>query len=241
MKMHKEIILFSGGLDSFMTSSKLKHRVPWLFVSYGNRGCEKDLERTLALAGTIPANPRVIIDKSLDLKGWADPNDPTEFVPHRNLLLCLVASRYSNIIYLSGNKGDVHPDKNPWWAQDASATLSAQIRNLERVIEIRSFWWNWYKTDMLKWFLKNRKDELYLLKMTRSCYANTELPCGECPNCFRRWVAMTYSGIEEEHLFPPWKSDIAKLRYEDILANRSPYPKFVQETMKEMYEKFNSI
>ena len=57
------------------------------------------------------------------------------------------------------------------------------------------------KTDMVSWYI-NRGEDPKLLLATRSCFGILHDPCGKCGACFRRWVALTNNGLEEEYVYP---------------------------------------
>jgi hypothetical protein len=92
-------------------------------------------------------------------------------------------------------------DKN-----DAFFRLST-ISNTQSIGEmtiIESPFSNMTKTDTIKWARDN--DLLEKLDNTVSCYHPTELRCGECSLCFKRWLAMKSAGIDESYATNPLDS-----------------------------------
>jgi 7-cyano-7-deazaguanine synthase in queuosine biosynthesis len=83
----------------------------------------------------------------------------------------------------------------------------------------------------------SREERINLLKKTVACY--TPIPgqithhygldevvhrqtapsqCGACPACFRRAIAFTLNGVEEEYAVDPWSTDVAKLYAQKALS-----------------------
>jgi len=179
------ILLFSGGLDSFVAYHYLNKPQTVYFdlrTPYSNR--EKKVILDLI--------PETIVDYSLIL------NDrqigEKAYIPFRNLYLAMLANKYSDEIVIAGLKDDVVSDKNEFIFQEVSNILSKME---SRSIKVHSPFWNLTKEEVVRWYLNNSGSEEELLK-TISCYDGEELTnyCGKCPSCFRKWNALRANGVD---------------------------------------------
>ena len=116
------------------------------------------------------------------------------YIPFRNLLLAAQAVKYSDLVVIAGVKDDVVSDKNELIFEKMSEILSEME---DRPIGIYSPFWNRIKDNVVKWFLENGGTKEEILS-TVSCYSPDEdiTYCGNCPSCFRKWIALKMNGIE---------------------------------------------
>lgn len=184
-KEYPEILLYSGGLDSY---------IAWHFLNkpqtiyYPLRHRYQNFE-VRAIWKTIP---NTILDYSLELGEWEEKDAN---IPMRNALMLMMASFYSSRICLVVQKGEMSiPDRSPEFFSKISGWISF-LRNGEP-IDIFTPFSQMTKTQMVKWYLDNNLSVVDLLK-TRSCFSLEPSPCGACGACFRRWVAFKNNGIEE--------------------------------------------
>jgi len=185
MSQYPIILLFSGGIDSFVAWHYL-NKPKTVYFNLRSRYSEKELQVIKSI------NPEIIIDESLNL------NDreigEKAYIPFRNLLLAAQAVKYSDTVVIAGVKDDVVSDKNELIFQETSDILS----KLEgREILVMSPFWRMTKEQVVKWFLSNGGTEQEILS-TVSCYdpdPNVTY-CGNCPSCFRKWNALRSNGID---------------------------------------------
>ena len=52
------------------------------------------------------------------------------------------------------------------------------------------------KAEVIAWALENDVPE-EIIHITSTCYDGEIRNCGECPSCFKRWVALTVNRLEE--------------------------------------------
>jgi len=186
------ILLFSGGLDSYIGWKYLKEPKT-IYFALGHRYQKYELK---AIKQTIP---NTIIDSRLSM---ADQEHPDAFIPLRNDLLIRMASLYDNNIWLVVQKGELElADRSPAFFLDTALSLS---RLHEKHVTVSSPFFDITKTQMVEWYLENNYSVDDLLQ-TRSCYSITKLPCGACTACFRRWVSLEYCDIHE-----PMETNILK-------------------------------
>jgi 7-cyano-7-deazaguanine synthase in queuosine biosynthesis len=183
------VLLFSGGLDSFIAYHYLGHHIKTV---YFNTGIKYSDEEERVIKHLIPDT---IIDHSLKLKSREIENSDTAFIPMRNLYLAMLACKYGDEIIIAGLKDDAVNDKNPQIFEKMSAILS-ELNG--RKIVVRSPFWEMTKADIVKWYLAGGGNQHDLLK-TISCYEPDKTDyCGKCKCCFRKWVALWVNGIKLE-------------------------------------------
>ena len=203
----KEILLFSGGLDSFIAWHFLK-KPECLYVDIGHRYHLQEMEAAMRLYHVTGL--KVTIDRKLIL---TELEKEDAFIPMRNSFLAHIAALYGDKIWLIVQKGELEiPDRSVLFMERISQLLT-QLNG--RDISVDSPFIGMTKTDMVKWYIEQGLPVDHL-KLTMSCYNGNN--CGYCPACFRRWVAFKLNGIEENYLVDPWKTTLAK-RYKEAAIN----------------------
>jgi len=209
-RKNKNILLFSGGLDSFIAWHYLNYP-PVLFMNAGQSYAKKELE-TVEYFAQKYKKMKLEINNSLDLSQWEEKN---YYIPYRNVLFSMIGSLYASKIYLVGIKGDSVDDNNPI----ATKLMSEFFINFNynKNIIVTSPFYQKSKSQIVRWYLKQKLPIQELLK-TRSCYnKDSQGQCGKCGSCFRRWVALENNNIKEKYDSPPWewvevKNYIRKMR-----------------------------
>ena len=202
------ILLFSGGLDSYIGWYFLD-KPPTLYVGLGHRYMTHEIEKVKILI------PETVIDSRLNLADWEEKDAN---IPLRNAFLVMIASKYDKNVALIVQRGEMNiPDRSVKFFNDFAEWLTFLwgIR-----VTLNTPFFNMTKTDMVKWYLNHNLSPENLIA-TRSCYAPTDNPCGNCAACFRRWVAFTNNELEEAYDQPIEKFDGLKI-YLDKL-NRGEY------------------
>lgn len=199
------ILLFSGGIDSFVAYHYLNKPKTIYFdlqTPYSNR--EKKVVLELI--------PETIIDCALSLNNRQIGNKA--YIPFRNLYLAMLACKYADKIVIAGLKDDAVSDKNKPIFREFSKLLS-KMENRE--IEVLSPFWHFTKEQVVKWYLDNGNSEEELLK-TISCYDDEEETnyCGKCPSCFRKWNALRSAGIDISF----WNDELMDKYYQSAMENK---------------------
>lgn len=177
------ILLFSGGIDSFVAYHYLG-RPQTVYFDLGTPYTQKEIKVIQELI------PETIIDNSLNL-GSRQIGDKA-YVPFRNLYLAMLAVKYDDTIVIAGVKDDDVSDKNEQIFKKFSNLLSELE---DRPIQVISPFWNMTKEDIVAWFLKDHVYENLL--RTVSCYSKEDtIYCGKCPSCFRKWCALKANKID---------------------------------------------
>ena len=176
------ILLFSGGIDSFVAYHYLD-KPKTVYFDLNTPYSDKEIKTIKKLI------PSTIIDKSLSL-GDRQIGEKA-YIPFRNLYLAMLAVKYSNDVVIVGIKDDLVSDKN----KDIFEEFSDLLSKLEqRSIKVLSPFWDLTKYQIVKWYLENIRDNKLL--DTVSCYSEIGGNyCGECSSCFRKWNAFVSNGI----------------------------------------------
>jgi len=204
MKRLNEVLLFSGGLDSFIAWHYLKKPACLYFV-LNHRYSFVERERINVLCKETKDELRVIEIYNIKLEKIEEDNGN---IPLRNLYLAAYATNYADNIHLVVQQGEkTMPDRSFEFLNLLNRTLRAGLGSSR--IRVDTPFFNRTKTDMVRWYI----DEGYdadILKNTWSCYEPLSdssldeiVPCGECSACFRRWVAMFLNKIEERYVVSP--------------------------------------
>lgn len=191
----KVMVMLSGGLDSSVMLMKLKRdgEVAAVFVDRG----QKNVESERAAVHRIVRHAKCDLDE-IDLKAWWTPADGKVSmidVP-RNAIFALIASPYAMMrncrkIALGSTTTDAKTgDSNAGFV--AAFNRLVEAMGLQKVPPIIAPFLDlgWNKTQLTRWGRENVGDEF--IAMTHSCW-NRE-PCGTCPACVAREVALRDSG-----------------------------------------------
>jgi len=200
------ILLFSGGLDSYIAWHYLE-KPQTIYVDIGHRYAKFEHDQVIRLV------PDTIIEDRLFLGDWEEPDAN---IPYRNAFLVLIAAKHAvkdtaPVVVLVVQKGEMDiPDRTHRFMTQMSFMFD---------FKVYSPFTEMTKTNMVKWYCDNVHDPRYeKLLSTRSCYAETEKPCGQCTACFRRWVALTNNDIVEEYENPILEYDKIPVYLEKMLA-----------------------
>lgn len=186
MNKSDNILLFSGGIDSYIAWHYLKYPQT-VYFDLKTPYSQKEIK---VIKKLIPAT---MIDESLNLSERQVGKNA--YIPFRNLYLAMLACKYSDTIVIAGLKDDSVSDKN----ELAFLKFSMLLSDLEqRQITVTSPFWQMTKEDIVKWFLyKFPPGASEYLYNTVSCYSEEDTNyCGKCPSCFRKWCALRANGID---------------------------------------------
>jgi len=205
-----QILLYSGGMDSYIAWHKLG-KPPTLFVPLGHRYEEVEIQ---AVKYTIPDTQiaeRVVLTQF---------EKPDAEIPARNLLLVLEAAwRGADKIWLVVQKDEKQiPDRSHKFLLKASKMISYLF---DREVVVDTPFWAVDKTDMVRWYVENvGRDKVKELLCTVGCYnikRYEDSHCGDCGACFRRYVAFMNNDIHPGYEL----SERIKSYYRERLHNYS--------------------
>ena len=229
--MQKIILCYSGGLDSTIARYVLK---PDLAVYYNLNTLYSKKE-----IANIEKMQDVFISNRLNLSEFEIGEKA--YIPFRNLYLAMLSyseavKRFPDAdlyrINLVGVKGDNVPDKNPEAFKKMTDLLNfINKKELPRVV-VESPFWNFTKGKLVEMY-KNDID----FRSIVSCYSKEEGRCGECPACFRFWVALESNGIECWNWF---KKDIRKWKgIKEYIKNLNTYETTRREEIIRTLKKYD--
>lgn len=189
----QNILLFSGGIDSFVGYHYLKkvHKVENLKTVYFNLGTPYSQREIDVVKKLIPDT---IIDNSLNVGDTQQ--GVNAYIPYRNMLIAMLCAKYGKKIWICGLKDDVVQDKSSQAFINMKNCLNSISKPGEE-INIQSPFWEMTKADVVKWYLENVDSTGNSLLETISCYDDKEKTnyCGRCPSCFRRFNALKVNGL----------------------------------------------
>jgi 7-cyano-7-deazaguanine synthase in queuosine biosynthesis len=205
------VLLFSGGLDSYILYRLLAHRggVPpyLLYCTIGHRyqGMELQCIRALQRSHASVGRALPVGYAGMCTVGRYERHEDGH-IPLRNLLLCATAAIEvpdAQTIVLGAVAGESSRDKSQRFLSRTSRELSFQLhRTLHVIAPARHL----TKSQLVSLYLGTFPGTVdrALVQMTRSCYGQTTYSvhttgCGACMSCFRRWVAMTRNGVMEPY------------------------------------------
>lgn len=225
--MNTEVLLYTGGIDSFIAKSYLEkqgNKFDCVYFNHQGRYCDIEIQRIKRL--DFP----VIINSDMKFK---DIEKPDAHIPNRNILLTIFANSLGyNKIWIGGSLSDRVEDNNKKVFDELSTFLTLMNQT---PISIASPFWNCYKENMINWYITHFdpviEHSMYnsrynLVVNTFSCYSpipirkvrgkirgvgiayDTE-ECLNCPACFRKNASLSVAEI----LIPFGNVDIIK-KYE---------------------------
>lgn len=198
-KKEKRVLLYSGGLDSFIAAKLLKPDI-LVYIKTGCRYEKKELKKLKLVEKELGWKIKYV-DGSF-LKTFEQDNG---HIPLRNLFFTQIASLYGDVVYLIGLKGELSKDKNLKFKDKTNKLLNYLFNDKmdknSKKIRIELPFKSLTKTELIRLYLNNGFKEEDLEKYTVSCYHEKYNACGKCNACFRRWVAETLNGIERKYEF----------------------------------------
>ena len=211
----RALVLFSGGLDSTVLATQMKHEAKetrLLSIDYGQRHA-KELDHSQKLAQhlelpheilKLPALGQLLggsslTDQSLMLPEghYAEESMKSTVVPNRNMILLSLAGGHAlslgfDTIAYAAHAGDhtIYPDCRPEFADAMETALGLADWN---DLKLYRPFVNMTKSDLVS--LGDRLEAP--LHLTWSCYAGNKYHCGRCGTCVERKEAFVLANIED--------------------------------------------
>jgi len=224
------ILMFSGGLDSFIVK-RLYHfaNEECLFIRMNTR--ENQIEEAY-LDARFPG----VKKSDLFLNQFELEN---KIIPFRNHFLTLVAAQFANEIWFGFTAGDTTKDKDYIFKAQMEGLLNYFSLSTDKVLIQGPFTValpikNKTKTQVVKDFLYSPETTAQELIDTTSCYAGLEKPCGQCRSCLRKFVSLTLNDIEccDSFLHNPVDGNLVEFYEECKRKNRHQEIEEVEECLK---------
>lgn len=190
----KKVLLYSGGMDSWLMSKLWKPDIK-LYVDMKTRYSENELAR-------IRKEPDVQVVE-FPLGQWERED---AIIPLRNLYLAMVACNVTGSedveILIGATAGDRVLDKSPEFVNKTTDLLSylytpqhwiPEGKKVRVCIDYKQY----TKTDLLKMFKEQGGDLEEAFTRSFSCYDPVDgHECWHCKPCFRKFTAFSEAGYE---------------------------------------------
>src|ERR1041385_877410 len=225
------ICLVSGGMDSCVTAAIAREEndeLAFLHVSYGQRTEKREREAFEALADHYDVKSRLVISLEHRARiGGSSLTDhaipvtaanlsaagiPSSYVPFRNAHLLSAAVSWgevikANAIYIGAVAEDSsgYPDCRPEFYEAFQTVLDVGTKP-ETNIEIRTPVIAMRKSEIVQTGLALGAP----LRLTWSCYQESELACGKCDSCALRLRAFREAGARDPI---PYMLDSSRFAY----------------------------
>ncbi len=224
MKTELAIVLVSGGMDSCVTAAiaNTECRLAFLHVNYGQRTEARELQAFNEVADYYKAEKRLVVSiEHLKVIGGSALTDenipvpeagashsalrtphsaiPTTYVPFRNAHLLSIATSWAEVIgakkiFIGAVEEDSsgYPDCRETFYQAFNKVIEMGTKP-ETCIEIVTPLIHLKKGGIVK-----RGIELGApLRLTWSCYQNSEKACGRCESCALRLKGFKEAGVKD--------------------------------------------
>lgn len=211
------VILYSGGLDSFIMYRMAKianpdANVTCLYFMHGADAEEAELERlpdyvTIRHIDWLDDKIRPKAKDSMPIVGAV-------YIPGRNLVFAVLAACIDlpDEIWLGAmaDENNKHAtDKNEYFREETSKLLSyvlepfipSGVKIVFPFVER-----NMNKFKSVEWALENGITKKELASTTSCWYNNEDGPCGECIQCLKRWLVFSFHNIPERYRVYPLNS-----------------------------------
>ena len=182
----KKVLLYSGGMDSYIISRLWKPDVK-LYFDYGIPQNEEEKKHL----------PSDVVIKKINLSDYMQ-DDGLNTIPLRNLLFAAMAVNYGDVIAIGGLKSDLHYDKKPDFAEKTTKLFNSilekerQPKTIKVVIPFAEY----TKTELLCAFFEDGGVLDDLDKNSWSCHTPVDgRPCGQCQACKARNKAIIEAGL----------------------------------------------
>jgi len=203
--MKKVVILYSGGLDSFVMwkiAEKEGYDYKLVHFDIGQPYAKKELEAIKKLGEKVEIRKVDWINSEEQIKGKKD--NFSIFIPGRNLTLAsLAASIYlPDEVWLGALMGEIHKDatdKNLTFLNETNKLFKYVFSPFERQPQVKFPLVDrkMGKFEEVKWLIDNGIPKEEILE-TSSCLSGEEGKCGTCMVCCRRHYIFKELGFSEK-------------------------------------------
>lgn len=173
----KKVLLYSGGMDSYMISKLWKPDVR-LFIDYGTEQTAEERKRL----------PNDVIVKEINLSQYTE-DDGLNTIPLRNLLFANIAINYGDVIAIGGVRDDLHYDKSKRFARKATRLFNSVLskERSKRKVKIVVPYKDYTKQELVRLFVAKGGDIDKLKTESWSChFPKNNQECGECVPCVKK-------------------------------------------------------
>lgn len=185
----KRVLLYSGGLDSFIYNHILKPDI-CLYIDNNSKYSQIEI-RNIKKYHSLK-NLKIV--KTIDMKNYEEKDGG---IQNRNLIFILQALFYGKEVYLGVNKEDVRLDSNVDFLNDITSLLN---KSMNEIVKIHSPLYQYNKSDLVKHYI-NSNGDIERLKKIYSCYRGEEKQCGVCKPCIRNKKAFLDNNINIKNMY----------------------------------------
>lgn len=200
-----DVVLYSGGPDSLITYYWCKSKGMDPKAVYFRLGHRYQQQEQSAVVATIPDT--MVSNVLCGLGAWEEENAN---LYARNAFLVIAGSRFLDPgepgrVWLSVQKHELEiPDRSVGFLEK----ISSLVGQLQPEGAVSSPWLYADKTEMVKWYLGAGMPKDLLVR-TRSCYQVSQVHCGGCPACVRRFIAFAANDVPTMWIQRPDRSPMA--------------------------------
>ncbi len=217
MKKEIAVVLVSGGMDSCVTAAiaNEQYRLAFLHVNYGQRTEARELQAFNEVADFYKAEKRLVTsiehlkviggsaltDTNIPVPEAGAPQSaiPTTYVPFRNAHLLSIATSWAEVIgarkiFIGAVEEDSsgYPDCRETFYQAFNKVIEMGTKPETRVEIVTPL------IHMKKGEIVKRGVDLGApLRLTWSCYQNSEKACGRCESCALRLKGFKEAGVKD--------------------------------------------
>lgn len=197
----KKVLLYSGGLDSFIADFLFKPDI-CLYIDVKGRYSYMELANMMD-----PTNGKLVCEEMANLTKYERYDDL--ILPQRNAFFVLQAAFHGEHIMLGATYGDRSSDKDVTFASEMEVLLNhiwkpqhwlPNGREMKVDLPLKDF----TKTELVRKYLDAGGDGQILANVV-SCYNGSSVACGKCKPCARKWVALKLNGIDAQFDTDPSK------------------------------------
>lgn len=238
-------IMYSGGLDSLIAyhyAISKGYEPICIWVNMGHDYAEKEKNSMYKLEKLFPKYvPNVNIINMQELIPLIEKRLSNQIIPSRNVMLATIGAMFSPRVWinaLDGEQNGKEHDKSEKFFKDTTNLLTFTNEFFQNKTIIESPFSEMTKAETIKWALDNGIP-LNVLFTTSSCYHPSEVKCGECLTCYKRYVAFRLNNIEEKgYNINPLETSYAKeMQLEIPKAKKiNDYSRFTKKRIEEHYK-----
>lgn len=185
----KKVLLYSGGLDSWLIDKLWK---PDVKIFIDNKIPYNEIEKS-----RLPEDVKII---NFDMREY-ELEENTHTIPLRNLIFICIASYYGEEICLGTVKGDEHYDNSIEFLNNAEQLLNSLYKEFEHLglkekkIKIVAPYKNYSKAELIRLYVENGGSIQEAYDKTFSCYTPINgKECGNCKPCTKKRQAFEENG-----------------------------------------------
>lgn len=209
----KIVILYSGGLDSYLMLKWAEHHYPDAEVKclYYKHGAESEAHEISLLPDYVEVRTVDWLgDKIKPLPKKSDPFAGAIYIPGRNLVFATLAAcqEVPDEIWLgvlADENNEQATDKNDHFRQLAMASINYALSPFTDGVTIKFPFAEagFTKLDTVRWALENGVPREEIERTVSCWHAHDGLHCGRCKQCVKRFLVFDAVGLHTNYVVEP--------------------------------------